>query len=150
MNAAVLPAIAILETAACGVVDARTGLIPNRITYPAFALLLALAAFDGALPAALLGALCVAGALGLLYGGTRGRGLGLGDVKLGACMGAALGAKLGLVALGSAFIAGGAVGVALLASRRAARGDAMRFGPYLALGTLAAVVGHARGWDPLG
>jgi prepilin signal peptidase PulO-like enzyme (type II secretory pathway) len=87
---------------------------------------------------------CAAGAcvLGLLFLAvrlaTRGRGLGLGDVKLAACIGAGLGIAGGLWSVGIASVGGGLYGVALLALGRAQPKTAIPFGPFLAAGCLAA------------
>lgn len=62
--------------------------------------------------------------------------MGLGDVKLAAALGIALG-PLGLAAtLYSAFVLGGATGAILLASRRAHFGSRIPFGPFLVSGAL--------------
>jgi leader peptidase (prepilin peptidase) / N-methyltransferase len=128
--------IAVLTTIGCGYIDARTGFIPNRITYPALAITLTFALFFGSFSQASIGMLCVGGTLAFLYIITRKRGLGLGDVKLGACIGAGLGPANGMLALGSSFILGGIIGALLLACGHAGRKDAVRFGPFLAFGTL--------------
>jgi leader peptidase (prepilin peptidase)/N-methyltransferase len=131
--------IAVLAALACGYVDARTGFIPNRITYPALLAILVVAGVLNRLDSAALGALCAGGALALLYAITRGRGLGLGDMKLAACIGAGFGPVCGMIALGSSFIAGGLMGAYLLFSGRAERKTPIRFGPFLALGSLLAL-----------
>ena len=125
---------------AAALVDARTGFIPDRITRATALCALLFAARDGASVAACGGAYAVGGALLALHLITRGRGLGLGDVKLGTAIGAGFGAAAGLVALGIAFVAGGAYASWLLATGRARRGDVIRFGPFLAAGTLAAAL----------
>jgi leader peptidase (prepilin peptidase)/N-methyltransferase len=125
---------------AAAAVDARTGLIPDAITRPASLGALALAAASGAAVAACCGAFAVGGTLLALHLLTGGRGLGLGDVKLGTAIGIGLGAAAGTIALGAAFVAGGAYAAWLLATGRARRGDAIRFGPFLAVGTLAATL----------
>jgi leader peptidase (prepilin peptidase)/N-methyltransferase len=61
-------------------------------------------------------------------------GMGGGDLKLGAMLGAFLGWKAVLVALFVSVVLGGATAVALLASGRLARKDAIPFGPFLAVG----------------
>jgi leader peptidase (prepilin peptidase)/N-methyltransferase len=129
-----------LAVLACGYIDARTGFIPDRITYPALGATLAIAAALHRFDSAALGALCVGGSLAFFYAITRKRGLGLGDVKLGACIGAGLGPACGAIALGSSFIAGGIVGSYLLLSGRAGRKTPIRFGPFLAAGFLFALV----------
>jgi leader peptidase (prepilin peptidase)/N-methyltransferase len=137
--------IVFAATLACGIIDARTGLIPNRITYPAFAAILIAAAFAGSVASAGVGALVVGGALALLYLITQRRGLGLGDVKLGACIGAGLGPVAGMTALGASFIAGGAIGSYLLLSGRAGRKDPIRFGPFLIVGVVLSIATQALG-----
>ena len=66
-------------------------------------------------------------------------GMGGGDMKLGAMLGAFLGWKLALVALFAAVILGGLVAVAVLLSGRKGRKDLIPFGPFLALGGAAAL-----------
>lgn len=123
-----------------GSVDARTGLIPDRITRPTVAVALAVAAATGAAVAAWWGAVAAGGALFVLYAATRGRGLGFGDVKLATALGVGFGPNLGLVAVGIAFVAGGAYASWLLATRRAGRHDTVPFGPFLAAGALIAAM----------
>ena len=61
-------------------------------------------------------------------------GMGGGDLKLGAMMGAFLGWQMGLLAILLGVLTGGLVAVALLALGRKGRKDAVPFGPFLALG----------------
>lgn len=63
-------------------------------------------------------------------------GMGVGDVKLGAMLGAFLGWKLALLAILLSTILGGPMAVALLATGRKSRKDPIPFGPFLALGGL--------------
>lgn len=81
---------------------------------------------------ALGGAALGAGALALLWLVTRGRGLGLGDVKLMLPLGILFGPALTVVLLFLAFIAGGIVGLFLLATNRATMKTPVPFGPFLA------------------
>jgi leader peptidase (prepilin peptidase)/N-methyltransferase len=65
--------------------------------------------------------------------------MGFGDVKLVPVLGATLGwvgLSSAVVGLFAAFILGGVVGVILLARRRAHRGSALPFGPFLLVGAL--------------
>ena len=134
-----LPALAALAGAlAAAVADARTGLIPDAITRSAALTALGCALANGTAPIACGGAYAVGGSLLALHLLTRGRGLGLGDVKLGTAIGAGFGPSAGGFALGAAFVLGGAYASWLLLTRRARRGDALRFGPFLAAGTVAA------------
>lgn len=121
--------------AACA--DARTGLIPDTITRTTALAALCCALAHGAAPIACGGAYAVGGALLALHLLTRGHGLGLGDVKLGTAIGVGFGPMAGILVLGAAFVLGGAYASWLLLTRRAQRGDAIRFGPFLAAGTAA-------------
>ena len=80
--------------------------------------------------------------IGVLLGGgvflviilVSGGGMGGGDMKLGAMLGAFLGWKVVLVALFVAVVLGGALAIALLTTGMRRRKDAIPFGPFLALG----------------
>ncbi len=61
-------------------------------------------------------------------------GMGGGDMKLGAMLGAFLGWKLGLLAMLIGVLTGGVVALALLLLGRKGRKEAIPFGPFLALG----------------
>jgi len=92
---------------------------------------------------ALIGAgiwLAVIGGIWLL---TRGRGMGLGDVKLAPILGATLGwVSVGsaLVGLFAAFAVGAIVGVALILRGKAGRKTAVPFGPFLVAGTMLGLI----------
>jgi leader peptidase (prepilin peptidase) / N-methyltransferase len=121
-----------------GCIDARTGRIPNVISRGTAIAALALAAETGDATAALWGTVLAGGAVFALYAMTFGAGIGLGDVKLAAAIGAGYGAYAATIALGAAFVLGGAYGAWLLLMRGARRTDAIRFGPFLAAGSLIA------------
>ena len=142
MHSGCTPAMvaAIAGVTVAAIVDIRTGFIFDTVTFALSAVALLLSVGRGSLSVALAGAVTVGAALSLLYVTTARRGLGLGDVKLGVGIGAALGIQLGLFALATAFVIGGAYGVWLLATRRAALGAAIGFGPFIATGTYLAVV----------
>ena len=130
-------------------IDLEHKLLPNRIVIPAFAtgvLLLGISAALGpgvvAWVRALLGAVTAFAfffALALISP----RGMGMGDVKLSAVLGLALG-YLGwgrlFVGFFIAFAAGAVGGIALVMARRAGMKTEVPFGPYLALGTIASVL----------
>jgi leader peptidase (prepilin peptidase)/N-methyltransferase len=69
-----------------------------------------------------------------------GGGMGGGDMKLGAMLGAFLGWQVTLVALFIAVLLGGTLAVALLLSGRMGRKDPIPFGPFLALGGAAGML----------
>lgn len=131
------------------VIDLRTGLLPDPLTFGLIAAALALAVAEGAPAPAALGA--AAGfaslrAFGALWRRARGvDALGLGDAKLFAGIGAALGwTALPETALLAAVI--GLVGGGLAPAARGVRprgGDEIPFGPALALAAWA----HAL-WGP--
>ncbi len=65
-------------------------------------------------------------------------GLGMGDVKMLAMIGAFLGWKLMLVTLMMASLSGTVIGLALIVSKRGGMKYALPFGTFLALGAAAA------------
>jgi leader peptidase (prepilin peptidase)/N-methyltransferase len=80
--------------------------------------------------------------MGIIVGGgvffviilASGGGMGAGDMKLGAMLGAFLGWKIVLLSILAAVVVGGIVAVALMASGRRGRKDPIPFGPFLAAG----------------
>lgn len=69
----------------------------------------------------------------LLHLVTRGRGMGLGDVKLAIPVGIILGFQLTLVWLLGSFIIGSIVGIVLLAFKKASFGKRIAFGPFMVI-----------------
>jgi leader peptidase (prepilin peptidase)/N-methyltransferase len=124
------------------VADARTGSIFDPLTAAMLGTSLVLAATAGAAIDAIYGAVAIGGTLLFLHAITGGRGLGLGDVKLGAATGMSLGHASGLTAIAVAFVFGGIFAVWLLATKRASAGSAIRFGPFIAAGTIVALLGY--------
>ncbi len=127
------------------VIDLQHQILPNAITLPGIA-----AGFAASL---LLPPGWIASLIGILAGGGilyaiaeayyrwRGvEGLGMGDVKMLAMIGAFLGWKLMLVTLVLASFAGSVVGLGLIASGRGGMKLALPFGTFLAAGALAAAV----------
>lgn len=134
LNAAVLSSLLVPTF----FIDLEHRLVPNAITYPGIGagLVLALAGgrlLDGVVTAAGAGAFFFA--IAVLSRG----GMGGGDVKLAAMLGAFLGWPDAAVAIVLAFVGGAAVGLALIAARLRTRKDAIPFGPALAAGAVVAV-----------
>jgi leader peptidase (prepilin peptidase)/N-methyltransferase len=127
------------------VIDLRHRILPNVITLPG---IVAGLVFSAALPpgwfASLIGAVVGGGVLYLIaeaYYRLRGvEGLGMGDVKMLAMIGAFLGWQLTLVTLILASFSGSVVGVGLIASGRGGMQAALPFGTFLAVGALIAAV----------
>lgn len=143
-GAAALPELtAISAGGVCAVTDLQTGYVFDRVVLFGTLLLCLFSPASESIARVAYGALACGGTLGALHVGTRGRGIGLGDVKLGALLGAAVGVRGGLELLGIAFIAGGAVATTLLIFKRKRRVDTIAFAPFLAVGvcTVAALGG---------
>ena len=124
-----------------GVIDLEHHRVLNGLTYPAIALALAAAAVTPGrgLLSLLLGGLIGGGAL-LLLALVSPRAMGFGDVKLAFFLGLVLGYPLVVVGLFLAFVVGGLVSLGQLAAGKVRRGDAVAFGPYLALAGFAALL----------
>lgn len=155
---AVLPAL--LYVAAAGIalalIDLDSHRLPDAIVlplYPVVGALLALAGLATADPPAAR-ALLSAGAWLAVYSSlrwlTRGRAMGLGDVKLSGVLGLLLG-WLGwgpsLVGLFGGFVVGSVVGVVLLSSGRVTRGMPIAHGPFMLVGVAAGVFAGEPLWQ---
>jgi leader peptidase (prepilin peptidase)/N-methyltransferase len=137
-------------------IDLRYQIIPDSITLPGIVVGL-LASIAGATvpwPESVAGILLGTALFVAVIVLSRG-GMGGGDRKLGAMLGAFLGWQSLLVALFVAVALGGAVAIVLLASGRLARKDAIPFGPFLAVGGAVAllwgraiVAWYAGGFEP--
>jgi len=124
-------------------IDLEHHLLPNAITLPGIVagLLFSLVTEPGWL-ASVLGVLVGAGVLyglaEIYYRVRHEEGLGMGDVKMLAMIGAFIGWKLTLVALMIASLAGSVIGLLLIATGRGGMKHALPFGTFLALGAAAA------------
>lgn len=118
--------------------DVKYGIIPDAIVYPASAVALLYTAFFSPL-FLWTHILCAVGAFVfflVLFLVTKGKGMGLGDVKLVFLMGLFLGFPQIAVALYIAFLAGSVVAIALVLFRkRRFIGGTIPFGPFLVIGT---------------
>lgn len=146
-----LPAFLLLVATllAIAAIDLEHYIVPNRIlviVVPAAAVLLAMAAaVDDAwidLVRAVLGAAASFAGL-LVVHLISPRGMGMGDVKLAFLLGLLLGwLSWGHVALGLflGFLYGAVVGIVLVVTGRRGRREAVPFAPFLAAGTVTAVL----------
>jgi leader peptidase (prepilin peptidase)/N-methyltransferase len=125
--------------------DFETRLIPDAITLPGIAVGLLFQLYpsprgllDGVIGCLLAGGIfyLIAWLSPLVFGR---EGMGGGDIKLAAMMGAFLGWKLVLVAIYFGILAGGVSAIALLLTGQRQWGQYLAFGPFLAAGGLAAI-----------
>jgi len=127
--------------AAVTVTDLEHGLILDRVTLPAMGLGLIgslMAGWPGLLRH-LGGGLLGAGVIVLIIKLVPG-GMGWGDAKLASFIGLATGLPGVLFALFVAFVGGGLVAAALMASGQRKRGETIPLGPFLAFGGGAALL----------
>jgi len=125
-------------------IDFEHQLLPNVLTLPGIVigLLFSLVGPPG-LSSALIGVFIGAGILYAIaqayYMVRRAEGMGMGDVKMLAMIGAFLGWQAVLVTLVLSSLAGAVVGIGLMALRRGDMKLALPFGTFLALGAVAAM-----------
>lgn len=131
------------------VIDARTQLLPDAIVLPLLWLGLLVNLFEVFVPIeqAVAGAMAGYLSLWLVYHAfkllTGKEGMGFGDFKLFAALGAWMGwQQLPWIILASSAV-GATIGIALMATKRLQQGQPMPFGPYLAIaGWLAFLYGQ--------
>ena len=130
-------------------IDLQHQLVPDAITLPGIlvGLLLNLATARISWVESVIGILLGGGLFLVIILASRG-GMGGGDMKLGALLGAFLGWKALLFGLFVAIVLGGVIGAVLLATGLRGRKDPIPFGPFLAAGGAMAFFwgGHAFGW----
>ncbi len=83
----------------------------------------------------------------LLWAGTKGKGLGFGDVKLMIPLGLVAGWPQALVGLFLAFLIGAVVGVFLIASKKRQWRQPIPFGPFLIVGFLLSMTHGLVLWE---
>ena len=116
-------------------IDLKHHRLPNILTMPGIGLGLALSAGLGQIKSALAGVIVGGGVLFIVALVTRG-GIGMGDAKLQAMVGAFLGLRLMLISLTIGVILGGIVGLFLLALQVRGRKDMIPYGPFLITGAI--------------
>ena len=133
--------IALAIAAVAAVTDLQCGYVFDRVLLAGGAALAAVAIVDSCLGVDLVGGL-VAGVLLLIpWVATRARGIGLGDVKLAAVLGFALGPGGALRTLWIAFVIGALVSAGCIVARRRSRARTVPFAPFLGLGALVGACG---------
>ena len=126
----------------CAGTDALAYRVPNVITYPAIAGAVVIAALmpDADLLEALGGGGLAGGVLLLPSLLTGGRGMGMGDVKLAAFVGLALGFAYVSPALLFMALGGGAFAVILLTTGLRKKGEPIPYAPFISAGAIAALL----------
>ena len=122
-----------------GLYDLKWQLLPDVVVFPLIALTIMdrlvnytlFHADTGSLVSASLGAVVVSGFFGLLYAVSKGRWIGLGDVKLGILLGLVLGPSQGLIAVVLSYYIGAIAVIPLLLSHRLKAKSVVAFGPFL-------------------
>ena len=126
---------------AIAAIDLAHQIIPDVITLPGIVVGAAANLATGRVPwlDSVIG-IAIGGGIFVVIILASGGGMGGGDMKLGAMLGAFLGWKLGLLALLLSVLAGGGVALCLLALGRKGRKETIPFGPFLALGGAIALL----------
>ena len=130
------------------VYDLKHYLIPDKIVYPAIiitllnlgAKLLRIEELSSQIYTPLLAALLASGFFLFLVLISKGKWLGLGDVKLAGLMGLILGWPNILLALFLAFMSGAIVGITLIVAGKKTMKSQIPFGPFLAGATLVIII----------
>jgi leader peptidase (prepilin peptidase)/N-methyltransferase len=126
-------------------IDLEHQLLPDVITLPGIAIglifsVVASPGWQNALMGVVLGAGVLYAIAGAYYVVRRQEGLGMGDVKMLAMIGAFLGWQAVLVTLVLSSFAGALVGLGLMAIQRGSMKLALPYGTFLALGAVAAML----------
>ena len=96
---------------------------------------------------AIITGLGLAAFLLLLFAITRGRGMGLGDVKFAIVMGLLLGWPRAAIAMFLAFVLGAVFGLIMIALKQKKLKERIAFGPFLIMGTAIALVWGETIWQ---
>ncbi len=115
-------------------IDARTGIVPDELCVALGILAVLIGALENALPSRIIGAAFGFAFFEILFLATRGKGIGMGDVKLALPIGFLFGWPDILLVVGFAFVCGALVGVILIALKKKTIKGTLPFGPFFALG----------------
>lgn len=129
-------------------VDLDHLLIPDALVVPCAIAAIALAALQHALLAAAYGAAIAGGVFLLIYFATRGRAMGLGDVKFAAALGLVFGPAGATAVIAASFIIGALVALPVLMGGKRGRRDALPFGPFLVVAALLLLFAPAAVFAP--
>ena len=121
--------------------DLRYKIIPDEVVYPAVVIAFLFQAYSlqSTVYSFLFSAFGASLFFFILHLFTRGKGMGLGDVKLAFLMGLVLGFPKIIVAFYLAFLTGALIGVILILARKKKFGEQIPFGPFLSGATIIAL-----------
>ena len=122
------------------VIDLEQKLIPDELSLFGFLVVLVAAIFLTSFFASVFAGFLVSVILLFIHLVTKGRGMGLGDVKLALFAGTFLGWPYALTWLFIAFLTGAAVGIILILAGRASFGKQIPFGPFLVFSFFITIV----------
>lgn len=117
------------------VYDLKHYIIPDKVIYPAIAIV---GIFNFQI-INFLSAILAASFFLVIVLASRGKGMGIGDIKLAFFMGLFLGWPSILVALFLAFLTGAIIGTGLIISKNKTLKSEVPFGPFLVVGTFIAL-----------
>jgi leader peptidase (prepilin peptidase)/N-methyltransferase len=131
----------ILVMVELAVIDIKLGLLPNRVIYPSMVIALVLNIISPETETVLSLVTGVSLAAFFLVVMLLLKQLGAGDIKLALLIGLMAGFPGGIIALFSGIFLGGLVAIGLVVSRVRKREDTIPYGPFLAAGTVFALIG---------
>lgn len=123
--------MAILSLLLIALIDYRLSIIPDQLNWFLAFLGMAFLGLNS-----IWGFLLGGGIFGLIILLTKGRGMGLGDLKLAAALGFLFGWPKIILIVALAFVIGGLWAAVLLLAKRKAPKDAIPFGPFLATASI--------------
>lgn len=120
--------------------DLGKGIIPNKILYPTFVIILIYVFSNQNLINHLISSFASFIFFFLIYFLSKGKGMGFGDVKFAAVLGLLLGFPLVITCFYIGFLTGGIVGLILVIWRKKRfKKDTIPFGPFLSLAGLISI-----------
>ncbi len=125
----------------CSSIDIKYKIIPNKITYSAIIIFLILSIIFNHISfiSSLLGIL-IPGGLLFIIAFIYGKGLGMGDVKLVAVIGAVIGWEYTIIGIFIGSLIGSIIGLTLILTAVIDRKTRIAFGPYISIGTIIGIL----------
>jgi leader peptidase (prepilin peptidase)/N-methyltransferase len=123
-------------------------LIPDALVVPCAIFAFCLALSQGRAVAGLENAAIAGGVFAVIYYATRGRGMGMGDVKLAAALGLAMPPGSGIALVAVSFVVGAMIAIPVLLAGSRGRRDALPFGPFLVVAAYLLVFAPQSAFGP--